>query len=166
MRALFLDVLRELEAEVRALREEQDEADRPEESSARITLLGQFSLFVDEEFSRQVPLIATADVDALIDASWPVRSAFVRVLNKRGLEYDELSSEVWIPPDSTFLVLWESEVLRCEYLSPLYCLLSKAVKAPEKNRRLILQGIQIFGDELRKLINHHGGDILFFTSER
>ena len=162
MREVLFEIIKDLEQQVDRYNTQCLKDDTPRVSQVELTLLGQFSLFADADFSTQVPLIATTDLDAIIKPEWDVIGLLKKVLEKHGLEYDELSSEIWVPPESTFEILYESHLIICKYLAPLYALLCKAIKAPERNRLLIQQALPIYGDQLIALIEKYGGDIEYF----
>lgn len=130
--------------------------------TARILLLGQYALMVHPVASKVLQLTMTRDVDALIDADWSQRMVIKRIIEEQGFVYDELSTEVWIPPHATYEVLHESSSLVIQVLNPIYVLTSKAIKAPQKNRFLIQQALAYYGRELADLIELHGGSLSLF----
>ncbi|MFH1018184.1 MAG: hypothetical protein V1798_08400 [Pseudomonadota bacterium] len=130
---------------------------------ARITLVGQYGLLTHPDRPlKRLSLVATLDVDAWIDASEFVKTEFKRLLADAGLEYDNDSEKVWIPKESTFTPIFSTLRLECEVLDPVYSLVSKAIKAKEKNRILVRDALSVYGNELRDLINKHGGDCDYF----
>jgi hypothetical protein len=77
-----------------------------------------------------------------------------------------LSGEIWIPADEEkYITFYDSETLQVNYLAPLPTLISKAVKAPIKNRPLIRRALKHFGERLRECIEKYGGDISQFEHE-
>ena len=159
MTDLLYTFAQEIEAKMLALSEERFKDGLLPLGQARVTLLGQFSLLVNPEINSKLQLANTADVDAILKCDWAVRTAIKGVIASLGFVYDELSEEVWIPPNSKFVLLYESDSVAIEALEPIYALLSKAVKAPHKNRFLIQQAIGIYGETLLTLIKEHGGDL-------
>ncbi|MFH1263303.1 MAG: hypothetical protein V1495_07685 [Pseudomonadota bacterium] len=130
-----------------------------------LRILGQCSLLLHpDKLLAQLSLFATADVDALVDAHHFVKQAFQQILEEHGLQYDEDSEKVWLPPGSTFTTILSTPRLECQVLDPLYSLTSKAIKAKEKNRLLIRDALQIFGEPLRKLVEKFGGDCGYFQN--
>jgi hypothetical protein len=111
----------------------------PAAGKARIRLLGQISLLVDEGTSTALHLTQTADVDALLSMDHAAKEELKKLLKDRSYIYDEDSNLVWIPDGSTFFVNLDN--LEVEFIDPESALVSKAVKAPEKNRQLIRQAI-------------------------
>jgi hypothetical protein len=162
MNDLLAKLAQQIEAKLAVLNEERLKDGLFSLSLAKISLLGQFSLIVNPEINSKIQLANTVDVDALLKCDWSARSVIKEVLLDFGFVYDELSGEIWIPPNSKFVLLYESSSLRIEALEPLYALVSKAVKAPHKNRFLIQQAIGIYGESLIGLIKQNGGDIEVF----
>lgn len=163
---LFDQILSKLEKEIAALNQERVKEGRFRLSKAKITLLGQFSLLANPKVSALLNIPATLDVDAKIEADWVIQDAFKKILKSEGLEYDEDSELIWIPPNSTFESLHESPLVECTSISPIYGLLSKAIKAKEKNRILVRDAIAIFGEELVNLITKYGGDPEYFLKAK
>lgn len=110
-------------------------------------------------------VVQTADLDALLVGDWTGKRILQRCLADLDLVYDEHSTEAWIPPGATFTQLYRSDRLIVEVLDPLWCLVSKAVKAPAKNRYLIQDAIAMYGEELVSLITQAGGSPAFFVDE-
>lgn len=161
---LIKQVIEELE---KAIIEELDSYDDKDISFAKteIKILGQFALLLDEEASKNLPLVATMDVDALLKGEWFVQKTLRDSLKAKGLEYDELSGEIWIPKGEEFITYYDSEYLKLSYLDPISTLTSKAIKAKEKNRPLLKEALAYYGDKLSNRIKNHGGDLEYFTSE-
>jgi len=78
--------------------------------------------------------------------------------------YDELSAEVWIPDEAEFITYYDSDDLSVCYLDPLSALTSKAVKAKEKNRPLIVKALKYYGKRLADKIREYG-DLDFFVDK-
>lgn len=130
-----------------------------------IKILGQMSLMMDPIGATLNPA-STRDVDALVIGDMLAVNIFREVLKSKGLVYDELSKEIWLPERATFLPFHSSEYLSVSYLDPISALTSKAVKAKEKNRFLVKRGLELFGQELQKEIVRYGGDITYFKQRR
>ena len=130
----------------------------------RITLLGQFSLFAVSETAALLSPVATKDIDALIEGESTPSDVLKKIMRENGFNYDEESMYIWIPPGSSKKIIYDSDLILCEVLDPIYVLLSKAIKAPEKNKLLIQEGISIYADELINLIEAHGGDVSYFVN--
>ncbi|GAB4419568.1 MAG: hypothetical protein OHK0056_29750 [Bacteriovoracaceae bacterium] len=112
----------------------------------------------DEFLSRKIELESTQDFDAFKKASQEVEDILKKVLKEFGLFYDELSDEIWMPEDTKWEQVFKGENVTIFKASAIDVLVSKAIKAKEKNRVLIKKSLQVYGDELKKRILSHGGD--------
>lgn len=153
-----LDALKELDHEVLQLNIERDAQSLPHYPSAKIQILGQMSLVLNTDLVSQLSLFATQDVDAIIKGEWIVTSLFKRALEKRALQLDFLSSEIWLPPDAKYIPIFSGKCVECEILDPISALTSKAIKAPQKNHNLILDALKFYGSKLEENIKIYGGD--------
>lgn len=135
----------------------------PSLSRGEVILLGQFSLFCQPAAAEVLNLIATRDIDALVKATGGFQSQFRTVVNELGFEYDELSSEVWIPEGATYSLLYQGTRFTIQALDPISVLVSKAVKAKEKNRILIREAIDVYGDRLISSLKKYNVDLSFFA---
>jgi len=133
---------------------------------AEIKILGQMSLISNPEVQAKITLFATFDVDAIIKAPHWIETAFKNLLEKERFELDPLSHEIWIPKESTFTTIFSSSRLTCSRLDPLFTLLSKAIKAKEKNKVLIAQALAVYGDDLKNLIIKYEGDLNYFKLKK
>ncbi|HQH26154.1 MAG TPA: hypothetical protein PLP17_02060 [Oligoflexia bacterium] len=144
--------------------ESQSEAlGSPSLSRGEVILLGQFSLFCQPAAAEVLPLIATQDIDALVKATGGFESQFRAVVNELGFQYDELSSEVWIPEGAHYNLLYQGSRFTIQALDPISVLVSKAVKAPQKNRILIQEAIGQYGDQLISRLEKYSVDLSFFS---
>jgi hypothetical protein len=127
---------------------------------AKVVLLGQASLLVDKQVSAKLALAQTGDVDAKLEMDSFVKQELKILLEEKGLVYDEDSDKIFIPAGSRELDLFEFDNITVRRLDPESVLVSKAVKAPEKNRPLIIEGTAsaIF-PELITRIEEAGGDL-------
>ncbi len=162
----MLKFISEFEIRLQRANTERASDGLPPLSKVHLKVLGQMALMANIEASSKLHLVATKDLDAIIEGDWTARTLLKNVLQENGMVYDELSSEVWIPPEATFEVMHDSSVLKVSLLSPLFVLASKAVKAPQKNKQLITQAIEIWGEELIDLISEHGQDIRIFLNDK
>jgi len=62
--------------------------------------------------------------------------------------FDELSNEIWMPEETKYISIYKGQSVDGYYAEPEYVLLSKALKAPEKNKNLIIQYISIGPSQL------------------
>ncbi len=100
-----------------------------------IRIIGQAALFAAE---LDLPLATTMDVDAI--ARWPddrVRTALIELLEKQGKFLDPVAHEAWMPDETQFATLYSGHWVIVEFALPEYVLISKAKKAPVKNRVLL-----------------------------
>ncbi len=101
-----------------------------------IKVLGQTALI---EASLELNLFATVDIDAYANFNWHAKSLFSEILSKHGLFYDEHSLEIWMPEETEYLSFFKARCFHAYIAKPEYILLSKLLKAPEKNRTLLLE---------------------------
>lgn len=127
-------------------------------AKAKVQLLGQISLMINDRVSAILSLAQTGDVDALLMMEHSVKAEFQKLLCERGLVYDEDSYLIWIPPGSVFTQLVDLENVLVEVIDPESALVSKAVKAPAKNLQLIRQAIASgsFPTLVERLLRHGG----------
>ena len=161
---LISKLIEEMEQRIGHLNYERSKEDLPPLSRPTITLLGQFALFADPIARQELDLRSTRDLDALLEGDWIVRSVLKESLNSQGLEYDDLSSEIWMPEEAICTVIHESSQLLLKAYDPLSVIVSKAIKAPARNRFLVAQAILLYGERLIELITKYGGDLEFFVS--
>jgi hypothetical protein len=110
-------------------------------SKARVQILGQISLLVHARASAVLSLTQTADLDATLTMDDAVKEELKSLLKNNGYVYDEDNSLIWIPEGAKFLPFLELNNIVVESIDPESALVSKAVKAPEKNGQLIRQAI-------------------------
>ena len=132
--AQFIDILEELNSRLTELNAERQSEELPLLNPIKIKILGQFSLLINPAIEGKLHPTATVDVDALLSCEWICKVEFKRLLQEHGYAYDELSNEIWIPQDAQFVEIFRSRFVWCDSLSPLDALVSKAIKAPEKNK--------------------------------
>lgn len=125
-------------------------------------IMGQMALLADEEISSRIELNTTFDVDAHIKASVQVSRILDQLLKENGLALDMLSDEIWMPPDTVWESLYNGSYVKILKARAIDVLVSKGVKAPTKNKRLIKEAVTIYGTELLKRIDDFGGDSSFF----
>lgn len=160
------NIVQELELRLKAINQEREAMGAHPCKKSEITVLGQMSLLMDKSASRALPLAATMDIDALIKGDEAARQALLAIIKTKGLVLDDLSGEIWIPNDATFIEYHDSHLLRVTYLDPISTLTSKAVKAREKNRVLIKAALAHYGAALQNKIESNGGDVAYFTQKQ
>ena len=102
-----------------------------------ITILGQTSLLIDERVSVAIDLAATSDMDALVSAEYFVQQKFSELLKIEGLMLDTDSPYIFLPKNHTFDEIYDFEFLQVSKIDAESALVSKAVKAAQKNMELI-----------------------------
>ena len=133
-------------------------------SKAKVQLLGQISLLAHDKVSSILSLAQTGDMDAFLTMDHAVREELKSILKGQGLIYDEDSYLIWIPPLASFETLFDLEHVLVESIDPESALVSKAVKAPDKNKHLIRQAIA--SGEFLTLVDRileNGGKLENFT---
>ena len=101
-----------------------------------LRLLGQTALF---EANIELTLATTKGVDLVGDYDYAVRAELERLLAVEGRELDPLNGEIWMPRETDYFVLFSGELVRVLVAEPEAVLVSKALKAPLKNRPLITE---------------------------
>lgn len=129
-----------------------------------LKIMGQLALLADDNISSKFELNTTFDLDAHVKASVEVSRILDQLLNENGLALDKLSREIWMPPDTVWETFYEGDYVKIFKARPIDVLVSKAVKAPVKNKRLITDAIAIYGSELIDRIDKFGGNSSFFDS--
>jgi hypothetical protein len=134
---LFIELNHRIE---KLSRERRDEGLLPIPKS-KIQILGQMSLLANEKVSLLLSLAQTGDFDARLKMEHFVKKELQELLKERHLIYDEDSPLVWIPPGAQFELLSDLKHVVVESIDPESALVSKAVKAPAKNKQLIREAI-------------------------
>lgn len=130
---------------------------------AKILVLGQTSLLIQPELTVALTLAQTGDLDAQLSADQFVKMNLKEILPKYGFVYDEDSHLIFIPDESHFTIFLSLAMLEVSVIDPESALVSKAVKAPEKNIQLIRQAIasEAYPNLVDRIINA-GGDLKKF----
>ncbi len=152
----FLSLFQALDARIEAMNHKLRMDGLVPLPKSRIRLLGQISLLVQESVS--LALTQTVDVDAELVMDYLVKEELKVLLRNDGLVYDEDSHLIWIPDGAKFLLLMDLPHLTVEVLDPESALVSKAVKAPQKNRQLLRQAIASnqFPSLVDRIVKHGG----------
>jgi len=133
---------------------------------AEVRLLGQMSLLVNERVSAVLTLAQTADMDALLTMDQILKMELQDLLKKQGLLYDEDSHLIWIPEHAEFEALFAFMNVTVTAIDPESALVSKAVKAPVKNKQLIREAIASgHFPGLIDRIEGGGGDLELFARD-
>ena len=159
---LMDEVIDELEKSIRDEDMERASLGAPRVVNFELKVLGQVSLIMDEAASKLLPLARTMDLDATVQGDTFSQIRLTQILKEKGMQLDHLSSEIWIPPTAFFKPYYTSERLHVTYIDPISALVTKAVKAKEKNKLLVREALKIYGEELSTPIQKYGGDLEFF----
>lgn len=104
--------------------------------ACRIRVVGQQALL---EARCGLELNLTNDLDVHADYEHAVEVEFRRLLREVGLELDPVGHAAWMPRETRYSTLLEGEWVTMQLADADAVLLSKARKAPEKNRALIVE---------------------------
>jgi hypothetical protein len=158
------DLFTELDKRIEEINLERLEENLFKIPKARVQLLGQISLLANQRVSSILSLVQTGDMDALLMMDQIVKEEFKIILAKQGLVYDEDSYLIWVPPGAKFEIMFDLPHLVVESIDPESALVSKAVKAPEKNKQLIREAIA--SNEFATLVDRilaNGGKLEHFA---
>jgi hypothetical protein len=108
----------------------------PRHRSCTIRVLGQTALL---EAELPLRLATTRDVDVRADYDDAVRREFERLLAAAGRELDPVAHEIWMPRETRYLEFYAGNLVRLELAEPEAVLVSKALKAPQKNAPLLTE---------------------------
>lgn len=126
-----------------------------------IRVVGQTALL---EAKLDLSLLETADVDAFVKGEYEVRRKFDELLNAEGRYLDPDSEKVWMPEETIYKTSFHGKMVELLLAAPEYVLLSKTLKAPDKNRALILEYIARGPSELfLKLVRKYGVNLEEFV---
>jgi len=105
-------------------------------SACEIKVIGQTAL-LEAEITLHIP--ATVDVDVFANYEDLVRRKFAELLKENGKELDPVGHEAWMPKETEYEIFFDGKWLKAYLANPEYVLLSKAMKAPKKNKVLIVE---------------------------
>ena len=108
----------------------------PTHKKCTIRVLGQAALWLAKV---DLALTATQDLDAYADYDWAVQQELERLLAKDGKVLDPHEHEVWMPRETRYDLLYKGTYVDAAVADPDAVLISKARKAPEKNKALITE---------------------------
>lgn len=130
---------------------------------AHIQILGQTSLLAQPELTVNLHLAQTSDLDAQLKADYFVKAKLQELLPKYGLIYDEDSPFIFIPKGSTFLPFLDLKNLEIVTIDPESAIVSKAVKASQKNIQLVREAIasELYPTLVERILKN-GGDLKDF----
>lgn len=127
-----------------------------------VTVLGQQGLLIRQAQFPTLPLLATTDFDAHLKGEPPLEDIFKNKLKDIGLTYDEKSEYIWLPEETEYEEVYNSDLIVVRSPLPIYLIVSKALKAKEKNRALVTAAINEFGESLISLLVKYKVNIDYF----
>ncbi len=101
-----------------------------------VRVLGQAALWAA---GVDLALTATGDLDAHADYEWAVQQELERLLAAQGKVLDPHGREVWMPSETRYDSLYKGRFVEVFVADPDAVLISKALKAPKKNKALITE---------------------------
>jgi hypothetical protein len=161
-------IFEELNDRIAAENAEREKTGAMKLRPAEVRIFGQITLLANEMVAQVLTLQMTNDLDAIIET----HQAFVtdvlknEILPRHGLVLDSDSELVWIPPKSSYELFCDFKYVRVKLLDPESALVSKAVKAKEKNKVLIVDAIAsgLFQNLVQR-IEDNSGDLEYFLGD-
>jgi hypothetical protein len=133
---MLLEVFEELDEWAKATnRENLDEGMMPI-GKCLIQVVGQTALL---EAKLDINLAATADVDVHQQIEYTFRKKFEELLKKHGKFLDPVGHEAWMPEETKYKTIFKGRHVEGAIAEPEFVLISKALKAPKRNRDLIAE---------------------------
>ncbi len=108
----------------------------PAYRSCCVRVLGQSALWAA---GVDLALTATQDLDAYADYEWAVQREFERLLAENGHVLDPHGREVWMPRETRYDPLYLGTFVEAFVADADAVLISKALKAAEKNMALVTE---------------------------
>lgn len=102
----------------------------------KIQIVGQTALL---EAKLNLSLLGTADVDAFIQGEYVVREKLNELLKNDGHFLDPDSEKIWMPDETKYHLIYDGTWVGGFLADPESVLLSKALKAPHKNKNLMIE---------------------------
>jgi hypothetical protein len=99
-------------------------------------VVGQAALL---EARLDLSIAATGDLDVFVKVRYEVIEKLNVILKPKGMVYDILSSQIWMPDETEYTDIYSGEFVTATRALPEYILVSKAKHAARKNRDLIMQ---------------------------
>lgn len=104
--------------------------------ACEIKVIGQTAL-LEAHLALHVP--ATMDVDVFANYEYAVKRKFEALLKQNGKELDPVGHEAWMPRETQYEEFYSGKWVKAYLARVEFVILSKAKKAPEKNRSLIVE---------------------------
>lgn len=132
---MIKEVLQELDTWIQRQNQERKSEGTLLLGRAVIRVLGQTALL---EANLNIEILGTADVDAYIEGDYVIRKKLDELLNTRGRFLDPDSEKIWMPEETEYRLIYKGEFTDGYLAHHDYVLISKALKAPQRNRNLII----------------------------
>jgi len=108
----------------------------PQYRACAIRVFGQIALL---EWGVELRLATTNDVDANANWEHAVQKKFEELLATHGKFLDPVGHEAWMPKETEYCAVYEGTYVTGAIAEPDFVLLSKALKAPAKNKSLLVE---------------------------
>lgn len=165
MKDILLKIFEEMNTRIEAENAERELSGTPKLRPIEVKVFGQATLLANEMVAQVLSLQMTNDLDAQVENDQAFAKGILRreILPKYGLVLDDDSHLVWLPPRSKFELFCNYRYVKAVLLDPESTLVSKAVKAREKNKVLIIDAIAsgIFPNLVER-IEENNGDLNYF----
>lgn len=133
---MLIELVAKLDAWVVQRNLEARDKGAPTLAPCLLRLLGQSALF---EMRAPLTLAVTKDVDLQANYAYAIEVELRRLLKLAGMELAALGQEIWMPKETQYERVYAGEYATLEIADMDSILLSKALKAPRKNRSLIVE---------------------------
>ncbi|MEZ4815501.1 MAG: hypothetical protein R3A80_09895 [Bdellovibrionota bacterium] len=100
-----------------------------------IQVVGQTALL---EAKLDIHLAATADVDVHQQIEHVFRKKLEELLQEKGKFLDPVGHEAWMPDETKYKTIFKGRYVEGAIAEPEYVLISKALKAPKRNKELLI----------------------------
>lgn len=139
MKNTLLAIFKELDEWMGAHNTDLGAGDGAKLDPIEVHVLGQLSLLANDVVANVLTLQNTNDLDARLRKNdWNIKRILNRkILPKYGLHLDSQSEDIWVAPGHKFELLQDFKNVRVKLLEAESALVSKAVKAKEKNKVLM-----------------------------
>jgi hypothetical protein len=101
-------------------------------------IVGQVALLIA---NMDIQIAKTGDLDAFSNAKYAVLAELKKLLAVINLELETLHDEIWMPPETVYLLFFEGDFVTVHRAEPEYVMVSKAKYALAKNKILLQQYI-------------------------
>lgn len=101
-----------------------------------IQVVGQTALL---EAKLDIHLAATADVDVRQQLEYVFRKKFEELLREQGKFLDPVGHEAWMPDETKYQTIFNGRFVEGAIAEPEFVLISKALKAPKRNKALLAE---------------------------